>query len=106
MLPRTAGAAAALAAADALPRRLVFLYFPNGVNMQGWKSTGEGREFQLGKTLAALERFKSNMLVFSNLADPAARGGGAHACTMPAYLSGKSIFKTAGNDIRAGITCD
>jgi hypothetical protein len=106
MLPRTAGAASALSAADAPPRRLVFLYFPNGVNTQGWKSTGEGRDFQLGKTLAALERFKSDMIVFSNLADPAARGGGAHACTMPAYLSGSSIFKTMGNDIRAAITCD
>ena len=50
MLPSTAGAAPPAAAS--VPRRLVFLYFPNGVNTQAWKSTGEGRDFELGKTLA------------------------------------------------------
>jgi hypothetical protein len=104
MWPSTAGAAPPAAATA--PRRLVFLYFPNGVNTQAWKSTGEGRDFEPGKTLAALKNFKSDMLVFSNLADPAARGGGAHACTMPAYLSGVSIHKTMGNDVKAGVTCD
>ena len=84
----------------------MFVYFPNGVKTEYWKSTGEGADFELGRTLKAFEPFKSNMLVFSNLADANARGGGAHACTMPAYLSGKSIFKTMGNDIRAGVTCD
>jgi len=102
MVPRARAAAAAASA----PRRLVFVYFPNGVKTDYWQSTGEGPDFELGRTLKAFEPFKSNMLVFSNLADANARGGGAHASTMPAYLSGKSIFKTAGNDIRAGITCD
>ena len=97
---------AAVAAATAPPRRLVFVYFPNGVKTEYWKSKGEGADFELGPTLKAFEPFKSNMLVFSNLADANARGGGAHASTMPAYLSGKSIFKTMGNDIRAGVTCD
>src|SRR4051794_34540114 len=111
MLPRSVSEAAASsareqAAAGAFPRRMVFVYFPNGVITQAWKPTGEGRDFQLGRTLTALERFKSNMIVFANLADAQARGGGAHACTMPAYLSGVSIYRTMGNDIRAAITCD
>jgi hypothetical protein len=111
MLPRSACEAGAptarqQAAAGASPRRMVFVYFPNGVITQAWKPTGEGRDFQLGRTLAALERFKSNMIVFANLADAQARGGGAHACTMPAYLSGVSIYRTMGNDIRAAVTCD
>ncbi len=66
----------------------------------------KGADFKLGPTLSAFEPFKSQMLVFSNLADKNGRGGGAHACTMPAYLSGKSIYKTMGNDIRAARTCD
>jgi len=103
MVPTARAAAAAAASA---PRRLVFVYFPNGVKTEYWNSTGEGADFELGRTLKAFEPFKSNVLVFSNLADANARGGGAHASTMPAYLSGKSIFKTAGNDIRAGVTCD
>jgi hypothetical protein len=97
---------AAEAPAGALPRRLCFVYFPNGVWMDAWKSKGEGVDFKLGPTLSAFEPFKSQMLVFSNLADKMARGGGAHACTMPAYLSGQSIYKTMGNDIRAARTCD
>jgi hypothetical protein len=97
---------AAEAAPGAFPRRMVHVYFPNGVWMDGWKSTGEGADFKLGPTLSAFEQFRSQMTVFSNLADKNAKGGGAHACTMPAYLSGESIAKTAGNDIRAAKTCD
>lgn len=99
-------AGAGEAAAKSLPRRLVFVYFPNGVKTEFWKSTGQGTDFELGKTLAALKPFKENMLVFSNLADANARGGGAHACTMPAYLSGVPILKTQGTDLRAAQTCD
>ncbi len=106
MMPRITSAGTAQSAANSVPRRLVFVYFPNGVITQAWKPTGEGRDFQLGQTLSALERFKSNMIVFANLADANARGGGAHASTMPAYLSGVSVFRTMGNDIRAGTTCD
>jgi hypothetical protein len=101
-----ASLAAAEATASPFPRRMVFVYFPNGVWMDAWKSVGEGADFKLGPTLSAFEQFKSQMLVFSNLADKNAKGGGAHACTMPAYLSGESIYKTMGNDIRAARTCD
>jgi len=97
---------AAQAAAQALPRRLVFVYFPNGAKMDFWKPSATSTEFELGPTLAALKPFKDKMLLFSNLADANARGGGAHACTMPAYLSGVPIFKTQGNDLRAAETCD
>jgi hypothetical protein len=105
MLPRTLSAAAK-SVADSFPRRLVFVYFPNGVLMRNWKPTGEERDFQLSRTLSAFGPFKANMTVFANLADANARGGGAHACTMPAYLSGASIYRTMGNDIRAAVTCD
>src|SRR5690606_11304578 len=79
--------------------------FPNGVWMDAWKSTGAGAEWQLGPTLSAFEPFKSRMLVLSNLADTDAKGGGAHARTMPAHLSGQSICKPLGNDIRAARAC-
>lgn len=102
----TPSAGAAQTASKSLPRRLVFVYFPNGAKMDFWKCTGTGRNFELGQTLSALRPFKESMLVFSNLADANARGGGAHACTMPAYLSGVPIFKTQGTDIRAARTCD
>src|SRR4051812_16416978 len=99
-------ARAAQAAAPAAPRKLVFVYFPNGAKMDAWNVTGEGADFELSRTLSAFKEHKSNMLLLSNLSDPNAKGGGAHACTMPAYLSGNSIFKTQGDDLRAAITCD
>src|SRR4051812_3240895 len=80
MLPPIASAGAA---AQPSPRRMVYVYFPNGVMMPAWKPTGTGRDFQLGRTLSAFERFKPNMTVIANLADNNARGNGAHACTMP-----------------------
>ena len=98
--------ARAAGAAGAPPKRMVFVYFPNGVIVDAWKVTGEGRDFELGRTLSALRPFKDSMIVLSNLNDNTAKGGGAHACTMPAYLSGNSIYKTQGNDVRAAITCD
>jgi len=106
MLPPIMSSAAAQSAATTFPRRVLWVYFPNGVWMQAWKPTGEGRNFQLSRTLSAFERVKSQMTVFANLSDNNARGGGAHACTMPAYLSGVSIYKTQGNDLRAAPTCD
>ncbi len=106
MRPQGRGETKDKAGSSGPPRRLVWVYFPNGALMQNWKPTGEGRDFKLGRTLSALEPFKSQMIVFANLADPKARGGGAHACTMPSYLSGASVFKTQGDDIRAGTTCD
>src|SRR5689334_17116390 len=72
--------AAATAAKTAPPRRMVFVYFPNGAKMDFWK-TPSADGFELGPTLEALQPYKSNMLVFENLADANAKGGGAHACT-------------------------
>src|SRR5437764_92995 len=67
--PAAHGAGAAAAGAKALPRRSVFVYFPNGAKMDFWKPTEGGADFELGPTLKALEPFKSKMLMFSNLAD-------------------------------------
>ena len=109
MTPSVRAAEAAAGAVASAPRRMVFVYFPNGVNMDTYKPTGEGGEggeFELSRTLSAFKPFKDNMTVIANLADANAKGGGAHACTMPAYLSGASIYKTQGNDLRAAMTCD
>src|SRR5690349_4821517 len=77
MVPTTR--AAQEAAKAAAPRRMVFVYFPNGVKTEYWNCTGEGADFEFGPTLKALEPYKKDLLVFSNLADANAKGGGAHA---------------------------
>jgi len=104
MLPRQALVAGAVA--SAAPRRMAFLYIPNGVWVNAWKATGGATDFKLGPTLAPLERFRPDMLLLDNLACLQARGGGAHARTMPCFLSGVQIFQTMGADIHAGVTMD
>src|SRR3954454_14358901 len=67
----------AQAAALAAPRRLVFVYFPNGAKMDAWNVTGEGADFELSRTLSSFKEHKLNMLIISSLADQNAKGGGA-----------------------------
>ena len=33
------------------PTRMAFVYVPNGVNLEHWRSSGEGRNYTLGQTL-------------------------------------------------------
>lgn len=109
MLPQTALATPG-AAARALPRRMAFFYVPNGVNMADWTPGREGREFTLPRTLEPLEPFKNDMLVMSGLtvdkARPNGDGPGDHARAMAAFLTGCQPRKTAGADIRAGVSVD
>lgn len=109
MLPGTALATPA-AVARALPRRLAFFYVPNGVHMQEWTPAREGREFTLPAVLEPLNPFKDDMLVLSGLtvdkARPNGDGPGDHARAMAAFLTGCQPRKTAGADIRAGISVD
>src|SRR4051812_37953256 len=65
------------------PKRMAFLYVPNGVHMQTWTPSKEGADFDLPSTLQALKPFKDELLVLTGLAqDNAAAhgdGGGDHA---------------------------
>ena len=36
-------------------RRLLYVFFPNGVHYQDWKPSGEGTDFELSPLLAPLE---------------------------------------------------
>src|SRR5687768_10887762 len=75
MLPSTALGTPA-AAARPLPRRMAFFYVPNGVNMQEWTPSSEGRDFTLPRVLAPLDPFKNDMLVLSGLTVDKARANG------------------------------
>ncbi|MGN6547562.1 MAG: DUF1552 domain-containing protein, partial [Aureliella sp.] len=59
-------AAAAASQAEA-PRRLVYLYVPNGVNVAKWQVAGEGANYQLSPTLAPLAKFRSEITVITGL---------------------------------------
>jgi hypothetical protein len=101
--------AAAAAAADA-PTRMAFLYVPNGVNVDRWMPTGSGREFSFGPSLEALTSFRSDLQFVRGLghqhgfAGP--DGAGDHARAVATILTGARPRKTAGADIKAGVSVD
>jgi len=97
-------------AATAPPRRLAFLYVPNGVNMAEWTPKGDGKLPELVGILKPLNPLKDHINVLSGLALDKARpngdGPGDHARAQAAFLTGRQARKTHGADIRVGISAD
>jgi hypothetical protein len=112
LAPRMAAAATTQAGVTATgaPLRMAFFAIPNGVNMQKWRCEGEGADFTLSETLSPLSPLRSKLQVFSGFeVDGAAAHGdgpGDHARTNAAFLTGVHPLKTAGANIRNGISVD
>jgi hypothetical protein len=102
------GASAAPAAAA--PVRMAAVFFPNGRWMPNWTPTATGADFALPPSLAPLESVRKHLLVLSGLnlrnASALGDGGGDHARSAAAFLTGMHPHKTAGADIRAGVSLD
>jgi len=107
MTPAFASAATRAASA---PRRLAFMYVPNGVTMADWTPRTEGSAFELTRILKPLEPFRADTLILSGLShrNGAALGDGPgdHARAGASYLTGVHPRKTAGADIQNGISVD
>lgn len=106
----SAAPAGTTAAVGAAPRRLAFVYVPNGVNMPEWTPKGTGALKELTGTLAPLDPFKDHVNVLSGLACDKARangdGPGDHARAMSSFLTGRQARKTHGADIKVGVSAD
>jgi len=107
---RPAVARAATSAATAAPKRMTFIYIPNGAHMPDWTPEAEGTDFELPKTLEPLAGWKSHLNVLTGLAHDKGRahgdGPGDHARAGATFLTGVHPRKTHGADIRAGISVD
>lgn len=105
-----AEAAAGATAAGAIPRRMAFVYIPNGVILENWVPTGTGANYQLSPTLAPFKNVKDDILVVTGLKHDKAKangdGAGDHARANATFLTGVQARKTAGADIRAGVSVD
>jgi hypothetical protein len=92
------------------PRRMAFLYVPNGMNMAEWTPEKTGTDFELKPTMEPLAPFKSELTVLSNLTLDGARahadGGGDHARSVAAFLTGAHPRKTSGANIKNGVSVD
>ena len=98
------------AAAGSVPTRMAFLYIPNGVNLDRWRPEGEGSDFRFGPTLEPLAPFKDDVQLITGLAHrngtAGSDGAGDHARAAATFLTGARPRKTAGADLRLGISID
>ena len=114
MLPRGAGAAAwageGEAGAGASPLRAAFISTPNGMWMDNFTPKTTGANFELPPTLKPLASVQSDILIVSGLAQDNARakgdGGGDHARSAAAFLTGTHPFKTQGRNIKLNVSVD
>jgi hypothetical protein len=93
------------------PVRMAFLYVPNGMHMPDWKPQGPGdRDFELQSIMQPVSAFREKMNVFSGLSLRGAKalgdGGGDHARSVAAFLTGAHPRKTHGADIQNGVSVD
>src|SRR5262245_30418098 len=74
------------------PRRMACVSIPNGVRQDAWWPSGAGPDFQLSKTIGALEKVKHQIQVFQGLdhvnAEAGADGPGDHARANATLLTG------------------
>ena len=92
------------------PRRLAFLFVPNGVHMPDWTPPTEGAGFELPWILEPLASHRREVLVLSGLAQDQAGahgdGPGDHARSVAVFLTGAHPVKTKGANIRVGVSVD
>lgn len=95
---------------SAAPLRMGFFYVPNGMHMPDWTPRKEGGNFDLPPTLAKLSDHQDAINVLTGLTLDGARahgdGGGDHARSVAAFLTGAHPRKTNGADIKNGISVD
>ena len=96
--------------ASGAPLRMGFVYFPNGAIQPNWWPKGEGTDFELSRTLQPLEGVRKQVQILGGLdhvnATPGPDGAGDHARASGTFLTGVRVKKTAGSDIRSGVSID
>jgi hypothetical protein len=107
MLPKVARAAGAVGKP---PVRMAFLFSPNGVIPDSWTPKDVGRNYTLSPSLEPLASVRDEVLVLSGFSQKKGfdmgDGAGDHARSAATYLTGVHPFKTAGSNIRAGVSVD
>jgi len=103
-------AAGGTEAGTAFPRRMAFVYIPNGANMEDWTPKTVGADYELPYILQPLEPLRKDFQVISGLAHDKARphgdGPGDHARASATFLTGCQARKTKGADIKVGVSVD
>lgn len=94
----------------AAPRRMAFVYVPNGANMADWTPQLDGLDYTLPFILEPLESVRADIQVITGLSHKKAfangDGAGDHARASATFLTGCQARKTSGSDIRVGVSVD
>ncbi|MSU23998.1 MAG: DUF1552 domain-containing protein [Opitutus sp.] len=105
-----AGGGALATTSTGAPLRTAFVYFPNGAIPGAWWPTGEGRAFELGRTMQPLEPLQGAIQVLGGLDHKNAAAGndgaGDHARANATFLTGARARKTDTVDVRVGVSVD
>ncbi len=92
------------------PLRLAYVYLPNGVNTKLWFPEGRGKSFKFSSSLEPLQELRDDLQIITGLTLDKARangdGAGDHARANATFLTGCQPKKTAGADVRSGISAD
>ena len=92
------------------PLRMAYLYVPNGVIMDKWRPEGTGSNFKFNEAMKSLNDFKNDLQVVKGLEQAngwaGSDGAGDHARGGATFLTGARPRKTAGSDIRLGVSVD
>jgi len=94
---------AVAAQAAAKPRRSVFVYIPNGVNVLTWQITKAGRDYQFSEPMMPLDRHRQNITPISGLHHPGGIGQ-AHVCA-DTWLTAAKI-SMEGGAYHNTVSCD
>jgi hypothetical protein len=106
---RAAGGDAA-AGGVTLPKRMAFVYVPNGKNMVDWTPKEVGAEYEVPAILQPLAAYRKEFTLITGLAHNQANGlgdgGGDHARSAATFLTGHHPRKTSGANIESSISVD
>jgi hypothetical protein len=91
------------------PVRMAFFYVPNGIIMDSWNPSYEGKFQSMPRALKSLEPFKDDILQISNLTHNTGRalldGPGDHGRCCGSYLTGVQVKKSL-VEIKSGVSFD
>ena len=91
---------------ELIPRRVIFLFSPNGTIFNTWKPSGTENDFTFGAILAPLESYKSYVTVVDGLRYAEGGAGNHHMQGPHKFLAGSRLLEgnefTGGGDATSG----
>ena len=104
------GTAGASDRSNTAPQRMAFIFVPNGIHLADWTPKNVGHGYDLPKILQPLAPVQDELMVVSGLTHDKGRangdGAGDHARSASVFLTGAQPRKTAGQNIRSGVSVD